>query len=293
MKISHGLEYVVFWLLTKSVQIMPARLSDMIAVLLGKLAYKILASRRRIASDNLRRAFGQTKSDAEYEMIIKNVFINISRTTVEFARQPVFSRAEILKMIPESSGREHIDEALEKGHGLIFISAHVGNWELLGGWLTANGYPTDFLVGQQHNPYVDRLFDDFRAAFGVGRFQVGVAARHVLKSLRDNRVVAMVSDQHSASGGVVVDFFGRPASTPVGPAAFSIKTGSPVVLGVLIRRGYKRHRAIISRLIYPPDSGDNEKDTVWMTQQYTSLLEEIVRQYPDQWMWTHRRWKLD
>jgi len=293
MKINHGLEYIAFWILTKSVQIMPTRLADIIAVLLGKLSYKILTSRRRTASDNLHRAFGDSKTEVEYESIIKNVFINISRTTVEFARQPIFSKERILKMIPEATGQEHIDKALEDGKGLILVTAHVGNWELMGGWVSAAGYPTDFLVGKQHNPYVDKLFDNFRGSFGVGRFPVGVAARHVLKSLKLNRVVAMVSDQHSATGGVVINFFNRPASTPGGPALFSIKTGSPIVLGVLIREGYNRHRAVVSPPIYPPAGGDNEQDAVTITQQYTSMLEAIVRNYPDQWMWTHRRWKID
>ncbi len=293
MKISHGLEYIVFWLLAKAVQIMPARLADLIAVSLGRLAFNVLTSRRRTASDNLKRAFGNQKSDAEYETIIKNVFINISRTTIEFARQPIFSRQKILKMIPESSGLKHIDSALERGKGLMFVEAHIGNWELLGIWISAMGYPADYLIGQQHNRYVDGLFRDFRSTMGAELIPVGVAARHVLKSLRANRIVAVASDQHSASGGVVVDFFGRPASTPVGPAAFSIKTGSPIVLGTLIRESLNRHRAIISPLIYPPGSGDNDKDKVWITQQYTSLLEIIIRQYPDQWMWTHRRWKID
>ncbi len=293
MTISHGLEYIAFWFLTKLVQIMPGRMADIIAVSLGKLSYTVLTSRRRIALDNLKRAFGDSKSGAEYEAIIRKVFINISRTTIEFARQPVYSKQKILDMIPEVTGRKYLDEALEKGKGLIFVTAHVGNWELLGGWVSVAGYPTDFLVGRQHNIYVDKLFDSFRSSFGAGRIPVGVAARHVLKSLRSNRVVAMASDQHSATGGVVVQFFGRPASTPAGPAAFSVKTGCPLVLGILIREGYNRHRAIISSPIYPPDSGDNEKDTVWITQQYTSLLEDIVRQYPDQWMWTHRRWKVD
>jgi KDO2-lipid IV(A) lauroyltransferase len=293
MKISHGLEYIAFWSLTKLVQIMPARLADMIAIALGRLAYAILKSRCKTAMDNLKRAFGDQKSDTEYEAIVKNVFIGISRTTIEFARQPVFGKKNILEMVPESSGLEHIDSALKNGKGLIFVEAHVGNWELLGIWISALGYPADYLIGQQHNRYVDNLFRGFRSTMGAKLIPVGVAARHVLKSLRANRIVAVASDQHSASGGVVVDFFGRLASTPVGPAAFSIKTGSPIVLGTLIRKGLNRHRAIISPLIYPPNSGDNEKDTVWITQQYTSLLEEIIRQYPDQWMWTHRRWKID
>jgi Kdo2-lipid IVA lauroyltransferase/acyltransferase len=293
MKISHGLEYIAFWFLVRLVQIMPGRLADLIAVLLGKLSYAVLTSRRRIARDNLRRAFGDSKTEAEYDTIIRKVFINISRTTIEFARQPILNKQKILGMFTEVTGREHLDEALEKGKGVIFVTGHFGSWELLGAWLSTVGYPTDFLVGRQHNRYVDNLLDGFRAALGVGRIPVGVAARHVLKSLKSNRIVAMISDQHSSTGGVIVQFFGRPASTPAGPATFSVKTGCPLILGILVRENYNQHRVVISPPIYPPDSGDSEKDTIWVTQQYTLRLEDIVRQYPDQWMWTHRRWKVD
>lgn len=128
---------------------------------------------------------------------------------------------------------------------------------------------------------------------GVGIIPVGVAARHVLKSLKENRLVAFMSDQHSASGAVVVDFFGRAAATPKGGAAFAVKAGCPIILASLIREKYNRHRAVVERPIFPPNSGDRDRDIIEMTQAYTSQLEAMVRSYPDQWMWTHRRWKLD
>jgi KDO2-lipid IV(A) lauroyltransferase len=292
MKTSHGVEYAAVWALAKAVQLLPGRAADWLAVSLGKIGYYALASRRRIARRNLQRAFGDEKTPTEIEGIIKEVFVNISRSLVEFCRQPKMKKEKILEII-SSDGEEHIERALQEGKGAMLISGHFGNWELLGGWVAARGYPLDFLVGEQHNKKVNDLVISFRESLGVGIIPIGVSARRVIKSLRANRMVAVVSDQHAASGGAIVQFFGRPASTPKGPAAFAAKVGCPVICGVLARLGYNRHRAIIMPPIYSPNSGDDERDIFEITQKYTAEFERLIRQYPSQWMWTHRRWKLD
>jgi len=293
MKISHGFEFAAFWLLAKVVQLMPAWLVDKVAVVLGKTAYHILTSRRRIAMDNLRRAFKDEKTEDEYKDIAKGAFVNFARTTLEFMRLPIIMKNGINKIISGDEERKFIDQAMQGDKGMVLITGHFGSWELFGGWLASLGYPTDFLVGQQHNLLVDKMLNDLRRSTGVGLIPVGVAARHVIKALKNRHQVAFISDHHSASGGVVVKLFDRPASTPKGAAMFSIQVGCPVVLGVLLRKKYNLHEPIVFEPIYPPDTGDKEKDIESITQQYTSLLESVIRKYPDQWMWTHRRWKLD
>lgn len=292
MTINHWLEYAAVWVLTKVVQLLPGRVADAVAFVLGRLSYAVLTSRRRIARENLKRAFGPEKSDGEIELIIKDVFLHTARTLVEFARQPRYTPEKILAMT-QCEGKEHIDRVAHEGKGAMLITGHFGNWELTGGWIAALGYPLDFLVGQQHNQKVDELLISFRRALGVGIIPIGMAARGVIKALKANRMVAVVSDQHAPLGGVTVQFFGRPAATPKGPAAFAVKVDCPILFGVYIRLGYNRYKALIFPPIYPPHSGDSEKDISIMTQAYTSYLEQAVRQYPEQWLWTHRRWKID
>ncbi len=293
MKTSHGLEYAAIWTLTKFVQIIPGRIADWMAVGLGKLTHLILASRRRIALENLKRSNLGITDEERLKEIVTKVFINIARTTIEFCRQPVYTSERILQMYSGTEGMEYLEKTQQDGTGAMLISGHLGNWELLGGWLKASGYQIDFLVGKQHNQKVDDLFVSFRRSLGVGIIPVGVAARRVIKALREGRFVAVVSDQHAASGGIVVDFFGRKASTPAGPAAFAVKVGCPILCGGSIRLGYNKHRAIIMPPIYPPNSGDIEKDIKAMTQVYSTQFETLIRKYPEQWMWTHRRWKID
>ena len=291
-KISHGLEYAAVLVLTKMAQLLPGRVADGMAIILGNLASLILISRREIALNNLRRAFGDEKSEKEYKQIVRKVFVNIARTLIEFTRQPVLKKDLILKMI-DADGLKYLEQIKLEGKGAMLVAGHFGNWELFGGWVAAMGHPVDFLVGQQHNKKVDELMVSFRRALGVGIIPIGVASRHVIKSLRANRMVAVVNDQHSATGAVVVRFFGRPAASHKGPAAFAIKLDCPMLTGILRRQGYNRHHAVIFPPIYPPHSGDEEKDICIMTQKFTDYLEQSIRQYPEQWMWTHRRWKLD
>ncbi len=291
-KISHGLEYAAVYTLTRLVQIMPGRLADWLAIALGNLAYLLMTKRREVAMNNLRRAFGDEKAERELARIARKVFINIARTLVEFARQPVLKKVRILEMI-DAEGVEHLERIKVDGKGAMLVAGHFGNWELFGGWAAALGYPVDFLVGQQHNKKVDELMNSFRRALGVGIIPIGIASRHVIKSLRSNRMIAVVNDQHSATGSVVVNFFGRPAASHKGPAAFAVKMDCPLLTGALIRKGYARHHAIVLPPIQPPKTGDEEKDILIMTQKFTDCLEAFIRQYPEQWMWTHRRWKLD
>ncbi len=292
MKMSHGVEFAAFWILVKFVQLIPGWLADKIASGVGWLAYKLLKSRRNIAYENMQRAFKGEMADPEIDRITRIVFKNVARDLIEFARQPKIGIDKVDQYVYEQSGAEHIEKALEEGHGVMLVTGHFGNGELFGGWL-ARRFPIDFVVGIQHNPYVDRMFNSFRSVFGAKIIPIGLAARHAIKSLKSNRVVILMSDQHSATGGTVIQFFDRPASTPKGPAAFAVKTGCPIIFGVLLREKYNKFRVILNRPIYPPKSGDKEKDIQWMTQKYSSELEELIRKHPEQWMWTHRRWKID
>ncbi|HBZ00685.1 MAG TPA: lipid A biosynthesis acyltransferase, partial [candidate division Zixibacteria bacterium] len=107
------------------------------------------------------------------------------------------------------------------GKGAVLVTGHFGSWELMGAYVAQHGWPIDYLVGEQHNLKVNKLMNDHRTMFGIGLIELGVAARGVIKAVREGRMVAMLSDQDAGSDGVIVEFLGRPASTPKGPAAFA------------------------------------------------------------------------
>jgi len=289
--LSHNIEY--FFTLTgaKLAQLLSPRMADTFGAALGTLAYALLLSRRRIAYDNLKNTMGNTLSDQEIQAVIKRVFQNIGRTLVEFSRFSKTKSEGVTKIII-NDGWEHLQKVHDEGKGAVVVTAHFGNWELLGSWVAASGFPVDFLVGTQHNQKVDNLLNKFRRKMGVGIIPLKTSIRGVFKSLKANHFAGLVSDQHATSGAVILDFLGRKAATPKGPAAFAVKAGCPLIPFLMRRERYDRHVVMAGAPIYPPHSGDDEKDIETMTMAYTKFFEDGIRRYPDQWMWTHRRWKL-
>jgi len=291
-KVSHQLEYAATICGVKLAQALSPKMADKLGAGLGSLAHTVLTSRRRIANENLRRAFGNELSDEQRAVVVKNVFRNAGRTMIEFARFRVL-RQDGLRAIVEGPGLPELEEARSRGNGAIIVSAHFGNWEMMGAWIATQGFPMDFLIGTQHNLKVDQLLVEFREAMGVGIIRLSTSARSVFKTLKANRITGLVSDQHASSGGVTLPFFGRPAATPKGPALFAIRANSMLLPCVLRRKRHDHHVVMKGPAIYPPNSGNEEEDIRQMTAAYTKFFEDAIRQYPDQWLWTHRRWKLD
>jgi KDO2-lipid IV(A) lauroyltransferase len=289
-KIRHLIEYIFTVSVILLVRLVPYRLAISVGAFLGHVAYKIIGIRREVTLKNLRDSFGNRYSEEELQRIGLDAYRNFGRSVVEYALYDKLSLDGMKEIITEE-GFEHFEEVRKKGKGAIWVTGHFGSWELAGAYLAQRGYPVDFLVGEQHNLRVDNLMNIQRQRMGIGIIKMGAAAKGILKSLKNNRFVAMLSDQDAGSDGAIVDFFGRPASTPKGPAAFALKARSPLLTGFIIRRGECRHHIVV----YPPldiePSGDKEKDIENLTQAYTSKLEEIVREHPEQWFWPHRRWK--
>jgi len=133
--------------------------------------------------------------------------------------------------------------------------------------------------------------NDYRRTAGIGIIKMGAAAKGIIKALKENRFIAMLSDQDAGSDGTVVEFFNRPASTPKGPAAFALKMDAPIIMAFIIRENNQKQKIIIEKPIFGEKSADKEADIQKLTQAYTRKLEEYIRRYPDHWFWPHRRWK--
>ena len=190
------------------------------------------------------------------------------------------------------AGLRAMEEARERGRGAIVATAHFGNWEIMGVYPSVFGFPTDTLAITQHNLRINRIIINLRQSLGVRILEVPAEARQVFRSLKDNRIVIIAADQHSSAGTLVMDFFGRLAAVSRGPALFALRCGCPIIPLLIRRERYDRHPVMAGDVIYPPDSGDEEADVRAMTRAYIAFLEDGIRRYPDQWLWTHNRWKL-
>lgn len=290
-KLSHTLEYVAARTGVGLVSQLSPKQADSFGAWLGRTVWRLAGSRRKIAADNLRMALGDKLSEDEIEGIVKRVFENIGRTLVEFSRFGQLTRERMDEIIV-GDGQEYIRKAHEEGRGAVFVTAHFGNWELVGGWSATNAMEVDFLTGTQHNEKINEMFNDFRRSFGVNLLPLRSSLRGAFRSLKANHMTAMAADQHDGAQGMIIDFFGRKASTAKGPAIFALKANCPILPFVMRRERYDRHVVMAGDPVYPPNTGDPDEDMRQMTRGYLRFFEEAITQYPDQWMWTHRRWKI-
>jgi len=252
---------------------------------LGAIAFDVLRVRRAVSVDNIVRGLGVPAAEAT--AIARRAYRNLGRSFLEYAALERWSRAEVNDRV-EIDGLEHLEAALRMGRGVVFVSGHFGNFELLV-CLAARGLPVDFLVGEQANSRVDGVMNGIREKHGAGIITRTMSLRKVSRALSQNRVVCMLADQDARRHGVMVDFLGRPASTVRGPALFAIRRQCPIVTGFIHREG-SGHRMVLNPPIVPPDLP--EEDAVrTLTQRHASELEDQIRARPDLYFWPHRRWK--
>ncbi len=288
-KIRHRVEYLFLLGLVLLTWMFSLKGILLLGDLLGWFAFSVLGVRRKVVLDNLSRAFPE-KSEKKLLIIARKSYQNFAKMTLEYMRFPRMTGKDVISLC-RLEGEKNLEYVLRKGKGAVLVGGHFGNWELMGAALVQLGYSVSFLVGEQHNKLVDDMMNCNRALMGIKIIHMGMAVRGVLKALRNNGFVALLSDQDAGRDGVFVNFFGRPASTPQGPAVFVLKTGAPIIFGSAVRLPGGKHRIICELLSFDHLHGLTSENIREVTQSYTSLLERIIRAYPDHWFWMHRRWK--
>ena len=288
------LEYLIVLSLIKFISLLSYRLASDIGGLLGRIAYLADARHRNISLNNLQRAFPE-RAAKSITLIARKAFENLGRSAGEFiyiaTRRPQGLLPSLYEWVT-IEGRTNLDKAAERGKGVIYLTAHFGNWELLGLSLGANGYPLNVIVRPLDNPGIDQLLTSFRSITGGRVIPKKGALKEILKRLRNREALGILIDQNtSRNDGVFVDFFGTPAATNKGLALMSMKTETPVLPTFLIREGKYRHRLVYDQEIPIYKSGDAGKDVVLNTGNVTRVVESYIRRYPEQWFWMHQRWK--
>ncbi len=287
--IRHRVEYYTFMVFLLVIYLIPLETVFVISDLLGRFVYSVLRVRKKVVLKNLRIAFPE-KSEKELKKIGLRTYQNFAKMVFEYSRFPLLKKETVLADW-EIEGREHVDWALKRGKGAVIVAGHFGNWEYMGAYMAQLGYPVSFLVGEQHNKLIDDRMNRNREIMGIRIIHMGIAVRGVMKTLRGNGIVALLSDQDAGRQGVFVRFFGKPSSTHQGPAIFALKTGAPIIFASAIRLPRGRHRVVFERLPFGHLDGITDKNIYEMTQAYTTLLENKILEYPDHWFWMHRRWK--
>ena len=245
-----------------------------------------------VAFENLHLAFGKEKSEEELLAIARRTFENLGMMAVEFFRIPEMD-VETFKKRVKIEGLEEALKLLGKGKGMLLLLSHFGNWEMMGIMSKLIGDSIMVLAKpMKKNKRVDQFITGIRNSAGLEVVSSIKASRTVMKALSRNRVVGILIDQRAKrSEGIWADFFGKEAPTTPGLAVLAMKTGAPVVPVFMVRNGFKQHRLVIQEPLQLVHTGDIKKDVEANTQLFNHTLESMIRRYPDQWFWVHRRWE--
>lgn len=257
------------------------------------LAYLVDRPHRRIGMSNLALAFPE-RSLGKRRGILRRSFLNLGRMAAELAHLPRLSPERLRDMVrfeDEAWWREAV--TWERSTGVLVLSGHFGNWELLVFAHGMRGHPVHMVHRAIANPLVDRWLNDLRGRAGTRMIRKSRGARGVLQALHERALLVLPIDQNSTRGlGVFVDYFGVPASTNTGMARIALRTDAPIVPVFIVREGRSaRHRVHVLPILEAERSGDPEEDVRRNTQRFTAVFEDMVRRHPDQWLWMHKRWK--
>jgi Kdo2-lipid IVA lauroyltransferase/acyltransferase len=285
------LEYVAGWLLLKFLGSLPRTLARAAGVLVAKCLFFIRAPLRRAADFNLRLAFPELPKPAR-RGILKRMVRNLGRLAAEFAHLPLYNRSNIEKVMI-LDGLENFEAAERRGKGVLFLTGHMGAWELEPYAHALYTRPIYFLVRPIDNSRVDALVNRYRCACGNQPIKKNESARAILRILREGGVIGVLADQNTIpTEAVFVDFFGIPAATTSGIARLVRRTGAAVVPA----SNYWDPRIRKYVLRYDPAleltcTDDEETDIRNFSARFNQVIEDFVRRFPDQWLWLHRRWK--
>lgn len=273
------------------IRIIPRRAGLRLMRALGFILYYLMPERRRVARINLDIAFGDEKTPCQKGRIARASFQNSMALLFDFLKVPQLSVKE-REAIVTIEGEERLKEALGKGRGVLAVSAHYGNFLLLLCFLGLHGYPLHVVTRHFRSERLEGVYAAIFARFGVFTFPRRHEAANILKALKNGAIVGYVLDQNMrAENGVFVNFFGRSASTIKGLATLAGRYGSPILPAYIVSTPEGRHHIHVGQAMLIENPKEMKARERELTQHYTTLIEEWIRLRPEQWLWSHRRFK--
>ncbi len=253
---------------------------------------KLQRKRLRFSIDNMQNLYPE-KSDEELTALLRKVCRHFGRFLMEGFMVPKLTLKKMEKLI-RFEGLEHFRKALEQDKGVIFSTAHFGNFELANVAFALKGHPVWSVIREVDNKDIDILLDSMRHTSGLGIIKKEKAARDILKHLREKHIVTINIDQNAAFNNVFIPFFGKTAATFTTPAILGMRTGAPILPVLSFRDdATDTYRVRIYPIVEIEKTGDRGADIRLIMTHLTDILEEAIREAPEQWLWVHRRWKTE
>jgi KDO2-lipid IV(A) lauroyltransferase len=285
------LEYALAWPIIKTIGILPRFLARAAAIALAWTIYLLHVRLRQVGMRNLRMALPE-KSHREHVRILRGVFISLGRQLAELCLFPKYTKENVGRVVVYD-GFENFERALARGKGVLFLTAHLGAWELSAFAHSLHGHPLKIVMRPLDNIYLDRLSRSYRTMHGNATVDKDDFVRGLLSAMKNGETVGILMDTNmTPPQGVFVDFFGIPACTASGLARIALRTDAAVVPGFTVWDPVlRKYRLRFDAAVNLVRTGNDDADAVANTALFTKIIEDYVRRYPDQWLWVHRRWK--
>ncbi len=286
------LEYAAVWLLLKGLGLLPRPLARQLAAKVAGILYALSPKLRKTAETNLHIAFPEW-TETQRDAVIRGMVRNLGWMAAEFARFPKYSKENIEKIVV-LDGNENFFDARMQRKGVLILTGHIGAWELSSFAHALYGYPLHFMARPLDNQRIDGLVNSYRCASGNQAIFKNESARVMLKILKDAGTIGILADQNTMPDeAVFVDFFGKSASTTTGIARVALHTDAAVVPGYAVwDESIGKYRLRFEPAMELIRTGDVERDVRENTQRFAKVIEDIIRKYPEQWVWVHGRWSV-
>ena len=286
------LEYAAVWAILKMLGALPRHWARAFAARVARLFYVMLPKLRRTAEFNLRLAFPEWDA-ARRKAVIRGMVRNLGWMAAEFAHFPKYTGTNIEEIVV-LEGHDNFLEGQRRGKGVLYLTGHIGAWELSSFAHALYGFPLHYMARPLDNARVDALVNRYRGLSGNRPIFKNESARALLKILKEAGTVGILADQNTMpEEGVFVDFFGKSACTTTGIARVALHNEAAVVPGYAYwDRGIGKYRLRFEPPVELIRTGNTEQDVFVNTQKFAKVIEDIVRQHPEQWVWVHARWKM-
>jgi len=285
------LEYAVVAALVGTLGRLPRNVAREVGAGIGALAYAVSGRLRRVGMRNLELAYPD-KSVVEREQMLRGLFRGLGWQVAEFCLMSRYTAAEAQGFV-RYEGLENYLAAKARGKGVLVLTGHLGAWELSSYFHSLMGHPMSMVIRRLDNARVDALVNGIRCKHGNRVLHKDDFARGLIGAMHEGDTVGILMDTNmTPPQGVFVPYFGIPACTASGLARVALKTGAAVLPGFLVWEANEgRYVLRFGEILTPVQTGDSGADIVANTALYTATIERYVRQYPEQWLWVHRRWK--
>jgi len=288
--LAHRLQFALVRAIVALLSALPLDVARRIGEWIGRLGYWPLGIRRRVVERQIAAAFPGLERDA-VRALARRSYENLGRVGIETALVARLGVAGVLSMFEGDGDFALLERQFAEGRGVVCFAAHIGNWELSGGYVASRGLPVDAVARRMNNRLFDAYVNAARTNLGMQVVYDSDAVRRIPRAMKEGHVIGLLADQGVMGlASTFVPFFGRPAKTPRGPAVFALRFRVPIFFVAAVLQPSGKYRLHVEE-IPVVDTGHREVDVDATVARFTQALERLVRRYPDQYFWQHRRWK--